>query len=343
MSHEPASTDRLDLLIDLRKYPEAEKEAREAIGRNPEWGPGYTQLARVLITQGRYRESLEPAREGVRKSPKDAWAASILALACIHCNRMKEAVERAERAVENDPTYAWSYAVLANVYYNLGWYKRARQTAIAGLKLDSESESLFRWKAWAEYGLKRLWDARETAEAGLKKHPNGHQLLDVLGCVKWLTAEGKMLRRRLALHREADAILANAMRLSPIEPAYAANRRDNARSARAYVLQIVLPAIGFAFGLVPSYVFAVLLGQTAGQKGAGVPLLFALAFVAATRVTQATTAAALTAPLGRLGVPTPPIEDRVRKRGRREWIVYGLFFLSPYGAMVYVLMKVYGG
>lgn len=339
----PDDTERLNLLIGLRRYADAEKAAREAIARDPNWGPGYTHLARALINLNRADDAIEAAREGVRKAPKDAWAVGTLACAMNWFNRPKEAIGPAEEAVRLDPTYAWAYAMLANLYFNLNRFQDARRTATDGMKYDPESESLFRWKGWAEHSLKRYRDALATAEAGVKKHPNSHLLLNLLGRVKWSLAERKWFRGRLALHREADAALAEAVRLNPAEPSYRSNWRDNAVSARGYILRIVLPVLAVFFCLFPTLIFTAVAARFVTEDSSvAVPLVFAAVVVVATRLPEMSTAAALTAPLDRFRLPTVPLEPGDRRQGLAEWCAYLIFFLSPYGAMVWVLAKAWG-
>lgn len=334
-------TERLNLLIGLRRFADAEKAAREAIGRDANWGPGYTHLARTLMYLQRGEEAIEAAREGVRKSPQDAWALGTLACALNWFNRTKESLEPAEQAVKIDPTYAWAYAMLANILFNLNRIKKARQAAIDGLKYEPDSESLIRWKGWSEHSLKLYDEALATAEAAVAQHPNSHLLLNLLGSVKWSMAETKVVRR-LGLHREADRALADAVRLSPTDSAYRGNQRDNAVSARSFILQTILPLLGIAFLVLPSVAFAALAGYLPSGDARFVPLVFSCLFVVATAIPRATSAAALTAPLDRFNVPRAPVDDRERKQGRAEWVAYLIFFAAPYGAMVCVLAKAYG-
>lgn len=339
----PDDTERLNLLIGLRRYADAEKAAREAIARNPNWGPGYTHLARALINLNRADEAIEAAREGIRKTPKDAWAVGTLACALNWFNRTKEALGAAEEAVRLDPTYAWSYAMLANIYFNLNRFTDARRAAADGMKYDPESESLFRWKGWAEHSLNRYRDCLATAEAGVMTHPNSHLLLNLLGRVKWSLAERKWVRGRMALHREADTALAEAVRLNPAEQSYRSSWRDNATSARGYILRIVLPLLAVFFCLIPAILFTAVAARfIPDERSIPVPLVFAVLVVVATRLPEMSKAAALTAPLDYFRPPTVPLEPGDKRQGRVEWAAYLIFYLSPYGAMVWVLAKAWG-
>ncbi|MBX9583255.1 MAG: tetratricopeptide repeat protein [Gemmataceae bacterium] len=318
--------ERLNLLIGLRRYAEAEAVAREAIGRDPHWGGGYTHLARALINRNRAEEAIAAAREGVRLAPKDAWAAGTLACALNWFNRTRDALDPARQAVRLDPTYAWAYAMLANILYGLGRFEEARQAAADGLARDPAVESLYRWKGWAEHALGRYDEARRTAADGARRHPNSHLLLNLLGRVEWSRAEQARGRRRLALHRAADAALSAAARLDPSQPAYRTNRRENATAARRHVVRAVLTAAAVV-NLVPAAVFAVVAQPTGSDRFYLLPLAAAVAGVLIAPFIEASPGTMFALPLGRL--PTAPPEPGDRWTAIVELAGYVLLLFAP--------------
>src|SRR5262245_40778177 len=96
--------EQLNLLLDLRRYPAAERAAPAAIGRDPTWAAAYTHLARALMGQNK-KEAIDAAREGARKAPHDAWAVGTLACALNWFGQSKEALEPAQEAIRLDPRY----------------------------------------------------------------------------------------------------------------------------------------------------------------------------------------------------------------------------------------------
>jgi tetratricopeptide (TPR) repeat protein len=318
--------ERLNLLIGLRRYAEAEAAAREAIGRDPHWAGGYTHLARALINRDRADEAIAAAREGVRLAPKDAWAAGTLACALNWFNRPREALDPARQAVRLDPTYAWAYAMLANVLYNLGRFEEARQAAADGLARDPTGESLYRWRGWAEHALGRYDEARETAAAGVRLHPHSHLLLNLLGRAEWSRAEACWGGRRLARHRAADAALTAAARLDPTQPAYRANRRDNAAAARRHVARTALAAAA-ALNLVPAAVFAAVAQPVGSDRFYLLPLAAAVAVAVIAPFIEASPGTLFALPLGRL--PAAPPEPGDRRAAAVELAGYALLLLLP--------------
>lgn len=332
------AADRLNLLLGLRRYAAAEAAAREAIARNPESGSGYTHLARALMARNRGDEAIEAAREGARLAPKDAWAVGTLACALNWFDRPKDALDPAQQAVRLDPTYAWAYAMLANVLCSLGRFEEAQKVAVDGLRHDAEGESLYRWKGWAEYSLGRLDEARATAEAGVRLHPNSHLLLNLLGRVDAARAEKARGRRRLALHRTADAALAAAARLDPAQPSYRANRRDNAVSARTYVFRWVFFAVAVVVAVVPAAVFAGVAQPTSKARYSIFPLVIAAGVALYALFPRPDPATVLAVPLGRL--PRPTVEPGDWYAARKELAGFGLTLLLP---AIFMVLFTLGG
>jgi tetratricopeptide (TPR) repeat protein len=324
-----SDSERLNLLLELRRHTDAEKLAREAIGRDPQWAAAYTHLARALMGLNK-SEAIEAAREGVRRAPQDAWAVGALACALSWFGKSQEALESAEEAIRLDPRYAWAYALLANILYNLGRFGDARTRAVQGLQFDPTSESLFRWKGWAEHKLGEQTEALRTAEEALKHHPNSHLLLNLVGCIKWTEAEKTWGLKRLRLHRGADAVLRESIRLDPTQTAYHDNLRANAVSCRKHVVGNALVLVAVAVALLPLGAILSLPVSAAPQRyvfgllACAASILLALMAAAGERVVN-------DLPLDRYNVPSVPTTPRDRFLARLAFGAYCAFVLAPYG------------
>lgn len=336
-----ADNDRLNLLLDLRRYADAEKAARDAIGRDPQWAAAYTHLARALMGQNK-REAIDAAREGARKAPHDAWAVGTLACALNWFGKAKEALDPAEEAVRLDPRYAWAYAMLSNILYNLDRFADARAKAVQGLRCDPLNESLFRWKGWAEHKLSDQAEALHTAEEGLKHHPNSHLLLNLIGCIRWSKAEKTWGPKRLRMHRAADAVIRESIRLDPTQQAYRDNLRGNVVSCRQHVVGNGLAVVAIAAVIVPLLVLLFVPGTIGGRRPAfalfpvGMCALVSLLFVASERFV-------LSVPLDRFGVPSLPT---TRWDRRIAWLClcgYAACLVAPYAIVAGVLLFRGGG
>jgi tetratricopeptide (TPR) repeat protein len=316
-----AENERLNHLLTLGRFAEAERYARECIGKTPDWGIAHTQLGRALAGLGRHPEAVEAAREGVRKSPRDAWALAILGYALKHAKQLADAAEALYDAARTDPTYTWTYCMLAEVELDRGRTNDAYQATLTGVRYDPNAENLLRWKAWCEYQLDLLPEAVATAESGLARHPNSPLLRNVLGCVRWHQAEQTYRpARKVRLHRLAGYYLTEAVRLNPSEDVYRNNLTRNARVCRRYVAERLLTLL-VLIPLLALVAVVVAFGQVLAS-GVAVPVAIAVVFVVKLGMGDDLLRAA---PLKWLGVPSPPLTVEDRRRGRRKlrWFAVG--------------------
>jgi len=325
--------DRLNLLFDLRRYRDAAEVAREAIAKNPEWGAGYTHLARALINLNKKDEAIAAAREGARKEPRDAWAIGTLACALNWFGQSKEALGPALEAVRLDHRYPWVHAMLANILFNLNRFEDARRQAVAGLNHDPLCESLFRWKGWAEHKLDRHDQALATANEGLKHHPNSHLIMNLVGCIRWSLAEKTWGPRRLRGHREADAILREAVRLDPAQQAYRDNLRGNAASCRQHVGGL-LPALCILLVVAPVCLIGMAVISAQGRDWLVTVVATICAFVVSLLASDSRAVQSLR--LERWNIPEVPIPDEERRKGQIELRLLGLVMLIPWAIAVVV-------
>lgn len=312
--------ERLNLLLTLGRYADGEKAARDAIGREPEWGPGYTFLAIFLGNLGRGGEALEPARVGVAKESADPWAHATLARTHLRVGSPKRAVAAAEEALRLDPTYAYARSVLAQAFCIRKRFQDAHAAAVEGLRHSPEDEDLLRWKGWAEYGRSRIAEARATAETGLRLHPRSDSLFNLLGCTLQHQGEHQYVwavARWYRLHQQAEEAFREAVRLDPACANYQENREDNALVFRRRLLQAGLHAGFLALVLVAGG----LMCAGAGPAGLAVAVLAVWGYIGGLFLSAATPGwMLLAAPLGWLdGVRLPP--SPALRAARRDWLI----------------------
>ncbi|MCI0700794.1 MAG: hypothetical protein L0241_06910, partial [Planctomycetia bacterium] len=210
--------------------------------------------------------------------------------------------------------------------------------AVEGLKLDPAHESLFRWKGWAEHKLGLHDEALASAHEGLKQHPNSHLLLNLIGCIKWTLAEKHWGRRRFRMHRKADAVLRESVRLDPMQSAYRDNLRGNAVSCRRHFLRRALLILYLAVGLIPANVlaFTVLwsVNMAAGIVTAFASVVCLLIMLAINPSEQCV----LAAPLDRFCGCSVPLSPKDYRDGFGALCEYGLLILVPYGVWIWAYL-----
>jgi hypothetical protein len=201
---------------------------------------------------------------------------------------------------------------------------------VEGMRFDPINESLFRWKGWAEHKMGEQAEALRTAEEALKHFPNSHLLLNLIGCIKWTEAEKTWSLKRLRLHRAADAILRDSVRLDPTQSAYRDNVRGNAVSCRKHVVSNAASFVAVAAALVPIGLILALSSPadrpnaTFALFSCAAAILLSLLFVASERF-------ALTLPLDRFRVPGVPTTAGDRLFAKLALCAYLTLLLVPYG------------
>lgn len=227
-------SERMGILLKLRRYPEGEKVAREALAQWPDWGVAYTFLAQFVLFQKRGKEAIEAARTGIAKSPHDAWAHAILGLVYEHLGRPTEAVKAAREAIRLMPNYEYAYSILS---YNLSSQERHAEAVEAtseGLRHCPDDEPLLRHRAFALYKLDRLDEARDVCLAGLKQHAQSGGLFNALALVHFREGQRLKGKAKFDKHLEADRLFLEAIRTDPNEKHYHGNSDMNIEESRGY-------------------------------------------------------------------------------------------------------------
>jgi tetratricopeptide (TPR) repeat protein len=332
-------SERLGLLLNLRRYAEGEQFAREVIGRFPGWADGYTYLALYLVHLGRGDEALGPAGEGVRHAPHSPWVHASLAWVQLKRRDYAAAQVAASESVRLDPTYAYGRSLLAEAHFRLADFRGCREVAAEGLRHDPTHESLLHWQGFADYKLLQIAPAEQAARLGLAHQPHSARLLNLLACVLQSRAEkAEWPPRRFRLHRDADAAFLDCLRADPGCQDYHDNRRSNARSCRKHLLATATITL-----LVPQ----VLLGALAAgilKVSGSVVMLLVFGLLPIFYWAESSAPFALIAPLpGRLRVPTVPLEPWEVRAGRLRWCLAAAAWLVGVGAAVMVFGRMLPG
>ncbi|MGD9646517.1 MAG: tetratricopeptide repeat protein [Pirellulales bacterium] len=169
--------DRGWLLMDLKNWPLAEREFRQAIALDPQAGTPRAALA-WCIAQRSVRQALPEAREAVRLSPTLDYAHYTLAHLLIDARDYTAAGESAEEALRLDPRDVNHHALRARLHIARQEWRPALQAAEEGLQFDPANPYCLRWKAVALRNLGLPILAEKTTAQLLAAHPEdaaGHE------------------------------------------------------------------------------------------------------------------------------------------------------------------------
>ncbi len=311
--------EKIDLLLAMGKFREAEKMAGEAVGRDPQWAAGYTSLARAYAGLGDLDQALEAARDGVRYGPNDSWAYYILGFVQARRGEFAIALATNSEALRFDPSSACAFTARADVMSRLSRYDEALASADAGLRLEPTSWQLLRERAWALYQLDRAAEALACVTAALTVdplQPAFHYLLGLLHVQRGQRALAPWSFRHFAA---ADMALREALRLDPTVQTIHDIRQLNAVSAAKDVESC------FWYVIFPLMTAAVLAPQGAFRFVVG-PLVLILIFGAAGIRQKAVLS---TMPSFGLPLPRLPLTDWQRVAGRAYWALFALAMITP--------------
>lgn len=323
-----AADQRLDLLFSLRRFAEGERLAREAIGRDPDWGRGYTQLARALFPLGRHQEACDAARVGVAKAPGEPWPLLVLGVYEGAAGRPRAGLRPIREALRLCPTYTGAHAALADLLARDGRHLDALRAAERGLAVDPAYEDLLVRKGWAEYHLGRPWTALATAQDGVRRHPRSAPLHNLYGAVAFVLAQDEgWWREGVRYRRTAQREYAAAVRLDPAEPAYERNLRTAAAAAGLMAGRVLVVA-GQLAAVAAVLAVEVVVGAKALAACYGLAAV-AVASVVSWALLSDSVAGQLATPIAWAGFPPVARPAPERAKGRCLWAVLAALAAAP--------------
>jgi tetratricopeptide (TPR) repeat protein/uncharacterized caspase-like protein len=200
-------------LFILKRYPEAEAEAKEAIRADEKYAQGHYWLGRALYAQDKYRDAERPLRQAVVLDPtgdvKHAWLGNSLYTQ----SRWDEAILEYREAIRLDPKDASYYGLLADA---LSYAQRPTEAeasykqALAILPNDGDLQRRF---GVFFYSQNRFEDAKVVFEQLRAREPGN--------AVNWVNSGNTMLR--LKDFASAEKLLRRAVEMDKSSGGYFAS------------------------------------------------------------------------------------------------------------------------
>ncbi|MBX9788513.1 MAG: tetratricopeptide repeat protein [Pirellulales bacterium] len=169
--------DRGWLLMDLKNWPLAEREFREAVSLEPQAATPHAALA-WCIAQRSVRHALDEAREAVRLEPTLDYAQYTLGHLLIDARDYTAASEAVDEALRLDPRDVNHHALQARLHIAQDHWREALQAADEGLQFSPQDPYCLRWRAIALRGMGMPIMAEKTTAQLLASHPEdaaGHE------------------------------------------------------------------------------------------------------------------------------------------------------------------------
>lgn len=158
-------------LYQQNRFPDAEREFRQAIGNDP--NDAYTRgmLGLTLSQQERFDEAEREIAEGLKLDPGLPFMHYARAIVLHDRHRYPEAEKAVQEAISLQPEDADFHALLAQTRLNQKKWAGALEAAETGLQTDSEHVSCTNLRAMALVNLGRKEEAGQTIDAALARNP----------------------------------------------------------------------------------------------------------------------------------------------------------------------------
>lgn len=171
-----AALARLRALADLRRWPDLETAARQALSTMPDRADVHAHLARALLLQNRPEEAVDAAERGLQVAPGDDWLGRVLTSALVAAGRTDEAAGLLANLLANDPDSYHVRVLAARVALRRLELPEAEDHARAALGADPERAGGYVMLAATLSQAGRPLEAEDVARQGLSVHPNSGDL-----------------------------------------------------------------------------------------------------------------------------------------------------------------------
>ncbi len=199
---------RAELALALRKYPLAERIARDCIAQAPDRAVGYWLLARALRGLGKRTEGLQAAQEALRHDPGEPAFAQLVGLLLLELGDVAGATQGANGLIEQRPDWSPAWDLQARACLAGGELAPAEHAARTLVSLEPESADAFYLLGRVLWMLGRDQEARDCYTTGLRLDPRH------AGCLAG-TVTGLLRARQFT---EARAVARDLVRVAPEDP-----------------------------------------------------------------------------------------------------------------------------
>lgn len=166
-----ADLERIDRLIDLRRWPEVDAALASALAREPEDAALLLLSARRHLALGDPRHALEAARAAVAVAPYDPDGYRFAALALSELRQRRDATAAARTALDLDPHDPYNHAVLAVTGGRWRHRGQSRRAATEAVRLAPDDAEIHLIRSVVALRSWRPREARAAARRALELDP----------------------------------------------------------------------------------------------------------------------------------------------------------------------------
>ncbi len=202
---EDAATTRAALLLQQRRFDDAEKMLRQALSERPDHAEAHRLLAWCLLAQGNADAAEHEARQVVRLQPEDFRGHALLGCVLVKIDKNKPAESAAREALRLEPHDPHPWSVLTSALVGQERWQDALDAAEGGLAVDPDDDTCRNLRAMILTRLGRRDEAAATLHGALENDPDNSHTHANLGWTR--------LHRRE--HKAALESFREALRLDP--------------------------------------------------------------------------------------------------------------------------------
>lgn len=163
---------RAHLLVEHKRYAEAERELRHLLTEAPEHILALLMLAETLLEQKKLEEAEKTAQQVLGLEPASSMAHYTYARVLYAQDREKEAIASVQEAVALDPADPDYYGLLAAMLMDDRQFEASLETAERGLNFDPEHVLCLNIRSRLLFKLGRKQEAVETIDKALEQDPD---------------------------------------------------------------------------------------------------------------------------------------------------------------------------
>ncbi len=246
---------RAELLMEQRRYDDAEAELRQHLLNEPEHARAHALLAMCLSEREQFADATAHARQSIAAAPDDEFSHYTLACVMLERNRPAEALPAIDEALRLDPYWPQAFGLKGAIYLRMKQWKPALDAANSGLAIDPDDVQCINVRGLALVQLGDRSTATATVERALQQNPENPVSHANMG---WAALHGGDHRKALEHFREA-------LRLDP-ESEWARNGMVEALKARNVVYRQMLKFFLWAGRLSGQAQLYLILGLIFGQR-----------------------------------------------------------------------------
>lgn len=246
---------RATLLIEHRRFEEAQNELRQVLANEPNHPQAHALLGISNTELGRHDEALKNIETAIGQQPDNAYFHYLKGLVRLRQGNMKDAVTSVLTAVTFNPHNADYYGLLAMIRLDEKKWEEALMFANRGLETDPENLACLNSRSTALLKLDRKDESYQTIKEALQSDPHNAHTHANLG---WgLLEQGK--------HKEALESFREALKLDP-ENKYAKAGLVEALKARYWFYRMFLQYVFWMTNKNAKYQWVFIIGLYVGIR-----------------------------------------------------------------------------